>query len=238
MTTKDTITYCLTKILKEMDTGKMFNGLFGKIAPGMCRLSMNGGIAIKTENGYKTYNVKQQRLTNVTNFCFNVGEEFFFVIPTNKVKMGDIILVDGKPKCVIESEKNRITVIDYESSEIKQIVPERHIFMGNVFFYGKIVSLFGNNFKGKGFNNIMKMMMVSSMFKGGGKTEGTMGFGGDMGQMMAMSMLMGGNGGNMLESMFDGISFDDGDESDDEEMMFDCDCGDACKCGKHKKEEE
>ena len=216
----------------------MFNGLFGKIAPGMCRLSMNGGIAIKTANGYKTYNVKQQRLTNVTNFCFNVGEELFFVIPTNKVKMGDIILVDGKPKCVIESEKNRITVIDYESSEIKQIVPERHIFMGNVFFYGKIVSLFGNNFKGKGFNNIMKMMMVSSMFKGGGKTEGTMGFGGDMGQMMAMSMLMGGNGGKMFESMFDGISFDDGDESDDEEMTFDCDCDGDCKCGKHKKEEE
>ena len=34
----------------------MFNGMFGKIAPGMCRLSMNGGIAVKTDNGYKTYN--------------------------------------------------------------------------------------------------------------------------------------------------------------------------------------
>lgn len=29
------------------------NGMFGKIAPGMCRLSMNGGIAVKTANGYK-----------------------------------------------------------------------------------------------------------------------------------------------------------------------------------------
>ena len=26
----------------------LFNGMFGKIAPGMCRLSMNGGMAIKT----------------------------------------------------------------------------------------------------------------------------------------------------------------------------------------------
>ena len=27
------------------------NGMFGKVAPGMCRLSMNGGIAVKTNNG-------------------------------------------------------------------------------------------------------------------------------------------------------------------------------------------
>lgn len=25
----------------------MLNGMFGKVAPGMCRLSMNGGIAVK-----------------------------------------------------------------------------------------------------------------------------------------------------------------------------------------------
>ena len=34
---------------------ELFNGMFGKVAAGMCRLSMNGGIAIKTSNGYKTY---------------------------------------------------------------------------------------------------------------------------------------------------------------------------------------
>ena len=58
-----------------------FNGLFGKIAPGMCRLTMNGNIAVKCSNGYKCYNVKKGTLTNVTNFCFNVGDEMFFVIP-------------------------------------------------------------------------------------------------------------------------------------------------------------
>ena len=74
----------------------MFNGMFGKVANGMCRLSMNGGIAVKTSNGYKTYNVEKKRLTNCDNFVFNIGEEFFFVIPTNKVAIGDIILVAGK----------------------------------------------------------------------------------------------------------------------------------------------
>ena len=43
---------------------EMFNGMFGKVANGMCRLSMNGGIAVKTTNGYKTYDLKKNRLTN------------------------------------------------------------------------------------------------------------------------------------------------------------------------------
>lgn len=67
------------------------NKMFGKIEPGMCRLTMNGGIAVKTANGYRSYNVKTGRLTNCENFVFNIGEEFFFLIPTNKVAKGDIM---------------------------------------------------------------------------------------------------------------------------------------------------
>lgn len=123
----------------------LLNGMFGKVGNGMCRLSMNGNIAVKTSSGYKTYNLKTGRLTNCDSFVFNIGEEFFFVIPTNKVSEGDIILVNGKPKCVIEAEKNKITVINYEDSTIDTILPERHVFMGNTYFYGKIVSMFGND---------------------------------------------------------------------------------------------
>ena len=113
----------------------MFNGMFGKVSPGMCRLSMSGGIAVKTSNGYKSYNVKTGRLTNCDSFVFNIGEEFFFVIPTNKVDVGDIIIVSGKPKCVIKAEKNLITAINYEDSTVETIIPERHVFMGNTYFY-------------------------------------------------------------------------------------------------------
>ena len=174
-----------------------FNGMFGKVAPGLCRLTMNGNIAVKCSNGYKTYNVKKDTLTNVTNFCFNLGDEMFFVIPTNKVEVGDIILVSGKPKCVTDVDKKVITVIDYENSEVRQVVPERHVFMGSTYFYGKIVSMFGNAFKnGKGLGNIMKMMMFSQMM--GGNSNGNNGFG----QMMAMSMFMG-NKENPFEGMFD-----------------------------------
>lgn len=144
------------------------NGMFGKVGDGMCRLSMNGGIAVKTSGGYKSYNVKTGKLTNCSNFVFDIGEEFFFVIPTNKVEKGDIILVNRKPKCVIDADKIKLTVINYEDSTVETILPERHVFMGNTYFYGKIVSMFGNDsIKGKkGTNNIFKYMMLSQMMKG------------------------------------------------------------------------
>ena len=199
------------------EKNNLFNGICGKVQAGMCRLTMNGGIAVKCSGGYKTYNMKKGRLTNVTNFCFDIGSDFFFVIPTCKVAKGDIILVDGKPKCVIEKKKGQdvITVIDYESSEIRQLVPERHIFMGSVYYYGKIVSMFGNSFKnGKGTGNMLKMMMLSQMM--GGQQNNVGNLGGNMGSMMAMSMMMGGED-NMFGGLFDEISNGFGEFADEED---------------------
>lgn len=191
---------------------EMFNGMFGKVAPGMCRLSMNGGLAVKTSNGYKTYNLKTNRLTNCNNFVFDIGEEFFFVIPTNKVERGDIILVGGKPKCVINVDKDTIKVIDYEDSTVKDILPERHVFMGNTYFYGKVVSMFGNDFtKGKkGMNKIMSYMMMSEMMKGNNGMSNN-----NMNSILPFMMMSGGNFSDMFEGMFD---FDfDTDVKDEEE---------------------
>lgn len=191
---------------------EMFNGMFGKVANGMCRLSMNGGIAVKTSTGYKTYNLKTNRLTNCNNFVFNIGEEFFFVIPTNKVEPGDIIIVSGKPKCVVSSDKNTITVINYEDSTVENILPERHVFMGNTYFYGKIVSMFGSDImKGKkGMNKMMSYMLMSEMMKGNSSNSANNGM-----NSMLPFMMMGNNGfSDMFEGMFD---FDE-DNSDDEEV--------------------
>lgn len=198
-----------------MNTSFM-NGMFGKVAPGMCRLSMSGGIAVKTSNGYKSYNLKSGRLTNCDSFVFNIGEEFFFVIPTNKVEPGDIILIAGKPKCVIEAEKNKITVINYEDSTIDTVLPERHVFMGSTYFYGKIVSMFGNDFmKGKkGMNKMMSYMMMSEMMKGNGSTVN-----GNTNSLFPMMMLMnGGNMGGMFDGMFD-FDSDDEDEANESEEV-------------------
>lgn len=205
--------------------GNMFNGMFGKIGDNMCRLTMNGNIAIKTSNGYKTYNLAKKRLTNVSSFCFDAGD-FFFVMPTSKVKVGDIILVNGKPKCVIktetDNEDNAIKVIDYETSEVREVIPERHVFMGSTYFYGKIVSMFGaGKLTGKGvMGKVMNMMMIKSMF-GGNKSGSNDMFGGGLGQMMLMQQMFGkGDEGNMFENMF-GLEF--GEDEDE------VDCSDFCE---------
>ena len=177
----------------------MFNGMFGKIQSGQCRLGMNGRIAVKTSTGYKTYDLKKNRLTNCNNFVFNGMDEFFFVIPTNKAQRGDIILVQGQPRCVVKVENNQITVVNYENNTVETVLPERHVFMGNTYFYGKIVSLFGGtNFKGKnGMNNIMKYMMLSEMMKGNGGNNNNM-----FGNMMPF-VLMSNNGMDMFAGLFD-----------------------------------
>ena len=185
----------------------LLNGMFGKVENGMCRLSMSGGIAVKTSTGYKSYNLKNNRLTNCDNFVFNVGDEMFFVIPTNKVEPGDIILVAKKPKCVVSVEKNMITVINYEDSVVENILPERHMIMGNTYFYGKIVSMFGNDFKkGKGgMNKMMSYMMMSEFMKNG--------TGGNTNMNAMLPFMMMGNGG--FDGMF-GDLFGDADDEDEE----------------------
>lgn len=177
------------------DSNNFFGKLFGKVAPGQVRLSMNGDMAIKTSNGYKTYNVENGSLTNCDNFVFDIGSEFFFIIPTNKVEKGDVILASGKPHCVIKTEDNRIEALRYEDGSIVNIVPERNVFFGKTYFYGKIVSMFGS-MKGKGMDSMMKYMVMSEMMKGGNSSN--------MASMLPMMMFMQ-NGGidNMFSGMFD-----------------------------------
>jgi hypothetical protein len=157
------------------------------------------------------------------------------VIPTNKASIGDIILVNGKPKVVREVKADSIRVFNFETSAIEDIVPERHVFMGNTYFYGKIVSMFGNNFnttkdgkKKSGPEKIMQYMMLSSLFKNKGNSASstdnttnpatndiTTPFGNmDMSNMMPLMLMSGGNFGNMFDGMFD---FDDDEDDDDEE---------------------
>ena len=213
------------EIGENMDMAGMFNGMFGHLGAGMCRLGINGDMAVKTSNGYKTYNVKTGSLTNVTQFCFDIGQEFFFVMPTTKARKGDILLIDGHPKCVIENNNNKtIKVMDYENSAIQEIVPERHIFMGQTYFYRKIVSMFGsgNFLKGsKGMNKMMKLMMMKEMFGGMFGKSGNTGDTGNAFASMLPMMLMGNMFGGDKDSEFGNFSemfdldFDSDDETDD-----------------------
>jgi hypothetical protein len=149
-------------------------------------------------------------------------------MPTCKVKPGDIILANGQPKCVISSSANELKCVNYNTAVVETVLPERHIFMGKTYFYGKIVSLFGGFMKkGGGIGKMMKLMMLSNMLKGnssaaffGGSSSAE---GGGLGQMLPMMMLMGG-GKDMFDGMLDfGMDDDDGEslpfapEDDDED---------------------
>lgn len=186
----------------------LFNGMFGKIAPGMCRISIDGAIAIKTSNGYKTYDVKTNALVNCDNFAFDIGEDLFFMMPTNKVKTGDIILIGGKPRCVIEATKNEIRALCYEDGRIDTIVPEHHVFMGKQYFYGKIVSLVGNMNKKNGLGMLMKYKMMSELFKGGNNGNNN-----NFGGLAALAFM---NGDKDMGDMFD-FNFDTDDDDEEEE---------------------
>ena len=187
----------------------MLNTMIGNIAPGMCRLSMYGGIAIKSGDGYKTYDEASGRLVNCENFVFPVGEEFFFVIPTKRAKKGDIILAGGKPKFVLEAEKDQIKALNYETNVVETILPERYLFMGNTYFYGKIVSMFGSKSMrgGKGPGKIMKYMMLSQMLKNGKTEQGS-----SFGNLLPLFMLSG-KGGLDFDDFFD-ADLDEDEEAD------------------------
>ena len=184
---------------------ELMNGMLGKIAPGMCRLSMQGGIAVKTSSGYKTYDDATGRMINCHNFVFPDGEDFFFVIPTNKVRKSDIILRNGKPSYVLEACRDTIKVLNYENGVIETVLPERYLFMGNTYFYGKIVSIFGTDGlrSRKGPGKIMKYMMLSQMLKGKRKKS-----------VLPMMLLMG-KGDISLDSLFDEKETDEEDSNED-----------------------
>lgn len=206
-----------------MIMGTMFEGMFGKVENGLCALSPNG-IAIKTKAGYRSYDVKTGKLVNSDGMHFNFGDGMFFVIPASKVKPGDIILLNDKPVCVRKAAKDSIEVINYETSVVETVLPERHVFMGNTWFYGKIVSLFGNGSsigKKNSMNSMMKFMMIQSLMGNTGTYEGGAGGlfkkmgaeGNGKGGMDALLPLMLMGNGNILDGMFDNI-FDENDAED------------------------
>ena len=144
-----------------MNGANIFNGMFGKIEAGLVRLDVHGNVAVKTTNGYKSYSTKSKRLINCDSFVFDIGEEFFFVIPTNKVEVNDIILAAGKngkrvPKCVIEVNDTYITVIGKKNGGFENILKF------------KMMSEMMGNGSGNGQNNMMGNMMMLSMMNNGG----------------------------------------------------------------------
>lgn len=202
----------------------LMNNAFRKVQSGKCRIALNGQIAVQTSGGYKTFSPKTNTLTNCSSFVSAFGDGLFYVVPATKVHPGDIVLMGGLPRCVISAENNKITVMTYETGCIDTLLPERQIFMGNVFFYSKIMSpmlgMFGSG-KGK-MSRMLKMMMLSDMMKSSGSntapTEGSQPFGGNIMQLLLMQGMMK-DMGSSLEGIFDGFEDSESEEADEDEII-------------------
>lgn len=186
--------------MNDFGFGKVFGKMFSPVASGYAKMGVNGEVAIRVGNTYKTYNFDTGRLVDCDNFAFDM-DGMFWVVPTFKVERGDIIMVNGKPRYVIEVKEKTIKTFSYENSTIDEIVPEHHVFMGKTYCYGKIFSPFMNIDKSDNMMaNMMRMAMMSQMFNGNNSnSNGFMG----MNPMMMMFM-MNNKDGNMFEDMFAG----------------------------------
>lgn len=210
--TYNTPSITTTTIKKKEDNnmfnfGNFFNGFFSPVKDGCCKMAMNGKIAIKTSNGYKTFDVKTKRLVNCDNFAFDMPN-MFWMVPTMSVKTGDIIMINGKPKAVLNVGDGYIETFSYEDSTIDKTVVETHVWMGKKYCYGKIVSPFGNMMSSDGgMENMMKMAMMSQMFSGNSST--TNGFN------PMMFMLMSGKDNDFFGGF--GDMFDLGEDKTEEE---------------------
>ena len=177
------------------------SSLFHKLAPGQCRLTMNG-IGVKTSNGYKTFDPVTQTLVNCGDFVLDIGDDMFFCIPTNNVQQGDIIIASGSPVCVISMSGNRIEALRYEDSTVQTIIPENIMFMGGTYFYSKVFSPFSGMINGNDPSQLMSLMMMSQMLNS--SSDGNSG----MGNLMVMGMMLNGgfNFGNIFSDLFSSTS--------------------------------
>ncbi len=146
----------------------LLNGICGKVAPGLCRLSLDGGIAVKTAAGYRTYDAEKKRLTNCDSFVLDIGDDFFFVVPVSRVRPGDLILAGGKPRCVTAVGDGTITAVSYEDATVETLLPEHMPFPGGTCLYGRIISVLGGRgIRGKkGRRRLMQYMMLSGAARG------------------------------------------------------------------------
>lgn len=160
------------------------NEICGKVSDGSVRLSMDGKFAVRTQNGYRVWDTEKKTMTNVQDLCLDMPG-LFFVMPSTKVTIGDVILLDGKFNCVIETSEATIKAISYADNQVKEFVPERRLFMGRTFFFGKVINLLGNV---GGSNKLVKLTMLGQMLNNGGDPSTS--------QLMPL-MLMGGIDGDL-----------------------------------------
>ena len=127
-----------------------FANMLGTLEPNMIRMTFDGKVAVKTTKGYKTYDVAKKKAVNMDSLVMPEMASFL-LLPSTKVKVGDIILRDGAFYSIIsvDDATNELIGYNYEAGKKETIVRETHCFLGNTYFYSKLFSPVLSFFGGK-----------------------------------------------------------------------------------------
>lgn len=192
-----------------MNLKAMFKGI-GKIESGKAAITFDGKVVICRKDGeYVRYNEETKQIENYMQFVLKDASRFLFVLPTNVVTAGDVVIDKDKYFQVLSVKENgALNAVNLNSGTTTTICKETNIVGFN--FYRKVSSLFGNGFGAApagvagGFGAINPMMLLAL---GDGKMDDMlplllMGQGG-MNNPLAMMALMGDGGLGGLGDMKD-----------------------------------
>ena len=178
---------------------------FGKIETNDLKLSMDGKIAIKNNEGnYVVFDTEENKLTNVADFVLDV-QDVFYAVPVQTIQVGDLIKTADGYKYVIEIGSEGNIVLDLQTGKIESILEEANMF--GFKFYTKVVTLF--DFQSDSEDNEMSKMLPLLMMK---DKEGS-----SSSDLFLMMSLFGQNMGNINPMM---LMFLDGDNDALETMML------------------
>lgn len=195
--------YYNKKESNEMNIMPNVNFDFGPAGDGI-RVSPFGLAIMNNKGQWVTYDAKNDKIVDVTGFTFDFGKMIYKMpVAVKDIKPGDLIVHQSRAMYVQEIEDGNIYTVDILAAEKKNVLPVTNVFNFN--FVTKVVSLMnfdmGTPSPDQPFGNIMPIMMMSALM-GDDKNDffGQM----DMGKMMLMSAMMGGQ--NPLASMFNGLT--------------------------------
>ena len=139
--------------MNEMNN--IFNMEFGGIDTDIFRISMNG-LAIKVDDKYVSFDIKNKTLTDVTQMSFD-AKGMLFKIPCDikNLKSGDIIINNGEPLIIISVGKgNEIEILNPSNSAIEKIILTQNMF--GFTYVSKVVNLMD-------FNSVNPIMFMNNM---------------------------------------------------------------------------
>ena len=192
------------KTTKENNTMSLLSKIpglnlsFGTLEKGLVALDFQGNLAFKDKasGGY----VSLQKNPDGSKVQVHTGDlKFdvpFYTIPTKDLEVDDLVVIDGQLLVVEKKQKGGFKFVNPVTGNASSTIERNNIL--NMFFYTKVVSLFnlaGGEIQGIGLGNLdpMTLMILSG--------EGGFGGSGNIGELLVMSQLFGGQGTGTLNPM-------------------------------------